>query len=77
MNLDQISADLQRSHQERLQTDRDLQNMTQQRAQLPVNAKKQEIMEAIYDNPVVIIRGNTGCGKTTQVWFEGKEVELT
>ncbi|XP_063606453.1 ATP-dependent RNA helicase A-like isoform X2 [Penaeus indicus] len=67
VNLDQISADLQRSHQERLQTDRDLQNMTQQRAQLPVNAKKQEIMEAIYDNPVVIIRGNTGCGKTTQV----------
>lgn len=67
MNLDQISADLQRSHQERLQTDRDLQNMTQQRAQLPVNAKKQEIMEAIYDNPIVIIRGNTGCGKTTQV----------
>ena len=24
-------------------------------------------MEAIYENPVIIIRGNTGCGKTTQV----------
>ena len=26
-----------------------------------------EILEAISQNPVVIIRGATGCGKTTQV----------
>lgn len=28
---------------------------------------KNKIMTAINDNPVVIIRGNTGCGKTTQI----------
>ncbi|KAL2039121.1 hypothetical protein N7G274_008170 [Stereocaulon virgatum] len=34
---------------------------------LPVVAEEQKIMEAIYDNPVVIIWGATGSGKTTQV----------
>jgi uridine kinase len=28
---------------------------------------KDEIMKTIHDNRVVLIRGNTGCGKTTQV----------
>ena len=28
---------------------------------------EQEIMEAIYENSVVILCGETGCGKTTQV----------
>jgi HrpA-like RNA helicase len=28
---------------------------------------EQEIMEAIYENPVLILCGETGCGKTTQV----------
>ena len=28
---------------------------------------RDNIMEAIHNNPVVLIRGNTGCGKTTQV----------
>lgn len=28
---------------------------------------RNEIMTAINDNPVVVIRGNTGCGKTTQI----------
>lgn len=69
MSLDEISMQLQRTHQERLQADTGLQKMIQQRSQLPVFAMKQEIMNAIYDNPVTIIRGNTGCGKTTQVGF--------
>ena len=34
---------------------------------LPVIAEEQKIMEAIYNNPVVIICGATGSGKTTQV----------
>ena len=38
-----------------------------QREQLPVKQFEKEIMDAIADNPVVIIRGATGCGKTTQV----------
>lgn len=37
------------------------------RLKLPVIAEEQAIMEAIAENPVVIIAGETGSGKTTQV----------
>ena len=37
------------------------------RLSLPVVAEEQKIMEAIHNNPVVIIWGATGSGKTTQV----------
>lgn len=37
------------------------------RDRLPVKQFEQEIMAAVDNNPVVIIRGATGCGKTTQV----------
>ncbi|KAG2461822.1 DHX9 helicase, partial [Polypterus senegalus] len=39
----------------------------QERDQLPVKKFEQEILEAIRNSPVLIIRGATGCGKTTQV----------
>lgn len=67
MNLDQLSQTLQKAHQDRLQTDERLQHMINQRKELPVFNMRQEILAAVYDNPVTIIRGNTGCGKTTQV----------
>ena len=35
--------------------------------QLPVCGQEQEIMEAIMENPVIILSGETGSGKTTQV----------
>ncbi len=41
--------------------------MLMERSQLPVKNFKEQIMSAINNNPVVIIRGATGCGKTTQV----------
>jgi ATP-dependent RNA helicase A len=65
--LDRVSEDLQQSYRERAQTDNDLQARLKERETLPVSAQKRLIMEAINENPVVIIRGNTGCGKTTQV----------
>ncbi|XP_034488206.1 probable ATP-dependent RNA helicase spindle-E [Drosophila innubila] len=34
---------------------------------LPIYAQREEIVAAINDNPVVILKGETGCGKTTQV----------
>lgn len=37
------------------------------RLKLPVVAEEQAIIEAINENPVVIITGETGSGKTTQV----------
>eukprot|EP00850_Spirogloea_muscicola_P012372 SM000079S22490 [mRNA] locus=s79:571012:578025:+ [translate_table: standard] len=37
------------------------------RSKLPILMMEQEIMEAISERPVVIVCGETGCGKTTQV----------
>lgn len=37
------------------------------RKDLPIVMMEQEIMEAVNYNPTVIICGETGCGKTTQV----------
>ncbi|XP_015512446.2 probable ATP-dependent RNA helicase kurz isoform X1 [Neodiprion lecontei] len=37
------------------------------RLKLPILAEEQSIMETINDNPVVIVAGETGSGKTTQV----------
>ena len=37
------------------------------RLALPVVAEEQKIMEAVYNNDVVVIWGSTGSGKTTQV----------
>lgn len=34
---------------------------------LPIHDKRDEIIELIRTNPVVILEGDTGCGKTTQV----------
>lgn len=67
MSLEQLSEDLERESRERMQQNADLQQSLKTRSKLPVFAKKNEIMNAINDNPVIIIRGNTGCGKTTQV----------
>lgn len=34
---------------------------------LPIYSKREEIVNAINTHPVVILKGETGCGKTTQV----------
>ncbi|RVX71050.1 hypothetical protein B0A52_03415 [Exophiala mesophila] len=43
------------------------QDIQQSRSELPIIQKEQEIMEAIHNHPVVLIKGDTGSGKTTQV----------
>lgn len=42
------------------------------RLELPILSMEQEIMEAILQNDVVVLSGETGCGKTTQVCFLGE-----
>lgn len=46
---------------------------------LPVNSSKETILQKIEENPVVIIHGGTGCGKSTQIpqfiLDEGREKE--
>lgn len=39
----------------------------QTRSQLPILQREQEIMEAVHNNAVVVIKGDTGSGKTTQL----------
>ncbi|KAG5494055.1 hypothetical protein JKF63_01889 [Porcisia hertigi] len=44
-----------------------LDKFATRRAQLSIAEHKQEILDSIRNNPVTIICGTTGCGKTTQV----------
>lgn len=39
------------------------------RSELPISGMEQEVMECILENDVVVLCGETGCGKTTQVSF--------
>ncbi|XP_069362923.1 dosage compensation regulator mle isoform X3 [Maniola hyperantus] len=66
-SLDDISADLEKHHRDVCQNSQLYQESVREREHLPVYAMRSQIMEAINENPVIIIRGNTGCGKTTQV----------
>ncbi|XP_006874585.1 PREDICTED: probable ATP-dependent RNA helicase DHX37 [Chrysochloris asiatica] len=42
-------------------------DMQEERLKLPILAEEQVIMEAVAENPIVIVCGETGSGKTTQV----------
>ncbi|XP_006872619.1 PREDICTED: ATP-dependent RNA helicase A-like [Chrysochloris asiatica] len=64
---EQISTDLKNELMYQLEHDRNLQGILQEREVLPVKKFESEILDAISQNSVVIIRGATGCGKTTQV----------
>nr|XP_040564677.1 dosage compensation regulator-like isoform X2 [Lepeophtheirus salmonis] len=66
-SMDQISEDILQSWGESQKVSSDVQAQNKARSALPIFDMKNEILGAIYDNPVVLIRGNTGCGKTTQV----------
>jgi ATP-dependent RNA helicase A len=61
------SEDFRKELTDRLNNDPALQEMLQQRTQLPVAGYKNALLQAIRENQVVIVRGATGCGKTTQV----------
>ena len=39
------------------------------RSELPIIGMEQEIVEAVLEHDVVVLSGETGCGKTTQVWL--------
>jgi ATP-dependent RNA helicase A len=65
--LDQLSEDLLKNAREQKMNNTELNNRTRARESLPIHAMRREIMETINDNSVTLIRGNTGCGKTTQI----------
>ena len=67
MSLDEISQDFWQRHERRLQSDSGLQKALEERKSLPIYAYKNAVMDALYNHSVVVIRGTTGSGKTTQV----------
>ncbi|XP_053661803.1 dosage compensation regulator [Anopheles marshallii] len=65
--LEQLSEDLLHESRNMLRDNQELHKSMMTREKLPISAMRRPIMEAINDHPVVLIRGNTGCGKTTQI----------
>ena len=43
------------------------QDVNKARSLLPIIGMEQEIVESVLENDVVVLSGETGCGKTTQV----------
>ena len=76
--MEQISEDLNSNWSDRHKTDQNLQSSMKSRAELPIFAMKNDIMAAIHENPVVLIRGNTGCGKNTNATntLISREIEI-
>jgi ATP-dependent helicase HrpA len=64
--LTEIAAEVERAEL-RVAARRDAVPAIDYPEQLPVSQKKDEILEAIRDNQVVIVAGETGSGKTTQI----------
>lgn len=52
---------------ERETKDRAWREMQQQRKRLPVFERRDELLQAIDENQIIIVQGETGCGKTTQI----------
>lgn len=65
-SLDQLSEDLLGNARDRKLNDRDLEMRLAARETLPIHAMRREIMETVNDNSIVLIRGNTGCGKSNK-----------
>ncbi|XP_071683938.1 DExH-box ATP-dependent RNA helicase DExH3 isoform X1 [Lolium perenne] len=56
-----------RNQQAAWQESNDGQSMMEFRRSLPANKERQSLLEAISQNQVVVVSGETGCGKTTQL----------
>ena len=67
-DLDRIKQDLHRSVRTRKTREKALQGITIRfPEELPISARVDDIRQAIEQNPVVVIAGDTGSGKTTQI----------
>jgi len=64
--LDRLESRLRASGRKRLQRQKNLPKFSYN-DDLPITAKKDEIIQAIRRHPVVIVSGETGSGKTTQL----------
>ncbi|XP_056266450.1 LOW QUALITY PROTEIN: ATP-dependent RNA helicase A [Pseudoliparis swirei] len=64
---EQISRDLQEELLLQQEHDLNLQKILSEREQLPVRRFQEEVLSLVQAHAVVLVRGPTGCGKTTQV----------
>nr|SZF06516.1 dosage compensation regulator [Psoroptes ovis] len=62
----QINLELHNEFQTMIKSPK-FQNTLTSRMKLPIWEHKERVIDYIENNPVVIIKGSTGCGKTTQV----------
>ncbi|PIN25354.1 DEAH-box RNA helicase [Handroanthus impetiginosus] len=65
-NMHAESVSLKKEHERKKEMKR-FQEMMQSRSSLPIAELKDEILHLLERNDVVVISGETGCGKTTQV----------
>lgn len=65
-NPSELAADLERAEQ-RLAARRAAVPKISYPAELPVSQRRDDLLTAIRDNQVVVIAGETGSGKTTQI----------
>ncbi|KAI9029584.1 P-loop containing nucleoside triphosphate hydrolase protein [Phycomyces nitens] len=61
-----IFSNVQHSFEKRLKTN-GYKNLKRKRSELPIAAYRDDILQLVQDNQVIIISGETGCGKSTQV----------
>lgn len=47
-----------------------MQKMLEARSSLPISKFKSNILQLLVENDVIVVCGETGCGKTTQVVHE-------
>ncbi|CAF0903640.1 unnamed protein product [Brachionus calyciflorus] len=66
VSLEELSENFYGSYKNKL-ANQNFQHNIKDRLKLPVTNFKQEIMNALNCNSVIIVRGATGCGKTTQI----------
>lgn len=52
---------------ERETKDRNRRELQEMRRKLPVFERREELLQAIAENQIIIVQGETGCGKTTQL----------
>lgn len=65
--MEQLSDEFLQAFKEVQQTSQHYQKVSAARTKLPINRIKNEIMSSVSEYPVVLIKGETGCGKTTQI----------
>ena len=64
-----LNEDLFQKRKMKLKGNKKFANMSNIRAVLPAYKRKEELLEMMASNQVLLISGETGCGKTTQVFI--------